>query len=192
MSTPLISVVMPVYNAAPFLQESISSVLNQTFTDFEFIIIDDGSTDNTEEVILGFDDKRIRFEKNESNLKIVKTLNKGIQLARGKYIARMDADDFCFPERFANQVGFLEENPNIDLCGTWVQTFGELNSLWKYPVENDAIQAYMLFNSAVAHPSVMIRASFFDDLKYEEIPFGEDYLLWIKALPNKQFANFPL
>ncbi|HGF9542707.1 TPA: glycosyltransferase family 2 protein, partial [Acinetobacter baumannii] len=114
----LVSVVLPAYNAELYLKEAIDSVLSQTFTDFELIILNDGSIDRTEEIILSYNDSRIVYVKNEKNLGLIGTLNKGINLAKGKYIARMDADDICLPERFKKQVDFLEKNNEIDLIGT--------------------------------------------------------------------------
>src|SRR5574344_639787 len=111
---PKISVVMPVYNTdETFLRESIESILNQSFKDFEFIIINDGSTNNAEDVILSYKDERIRYYKNDINLKLIKTLNRGLLLAEGEYIARMDSDDISLPTRFQTQVEFLGKNPNI-------------------------------------------------------------------------------
>lgn len=102
----LVSVVLPAYNAELYLKEAIDSVLSQTFTDFELIILNDGSIDRTEEIILSYNDSRIVYVKNEKNLGLIGTLNKGINLAKGKYIARMDADDICLPERFKNRLIF--------------------------------------------------------------------------------------
>ena len=112
-SQPVISVILPVYNAERFLREAIDSVLKQTFVDFEFIILNDGSTDKTEDIILSYKDPRIRYVKNEKNLKLIKTLNKGVDMARGKYIARMDADDISLPERFEKEVAYLEAHPDV-------------------------------------------------------------------------------
>ena len=110
MSKPLVSVLMAVYNGEKYLLEAIESILNQTYTNFEFLIINDGSTDSTEEIILSYSDQRIRYIKNEQNLKLIASLNKGLDLAKGKYIARMDADDISLPDRLEKQVNFLERN----------------------------------------------------------------------------------
>src|ERR1017187_7276972 len=124
-NSPYITVLMPVYNAAPFLREAIDSILNQTFKNFELLIINDGSTDNCEEIILTYKDPRIRYIKNETNIKLISTLNKGIKLSKGKYIVRMDADDISFPDRIEKQVNYMETNPAIALCGTWFSSFGD-------------------------------------------------------------------
>ena len=112
---PLITVLMPVYNGEKYLQQAIESILKQTFTDFEFLIINDGSTDNSENIILSYDDSRIRYIKNEENLRLIRTLNKGIELAKGKYIARMDCDDISLPYRFEKQLKEFQNNPHLDM-----------------------------------------------------------------------------
>jgi len=190
---PTISVVMPVYNGEKYLNEAIDSILHQTYTDFEFIILNDGSTDKTEEIILSYDDPRIVYVKNEENLQIVKTLNKGIALAKGKYIARMDADDISLPERFEKQIAFMEENPDIDVCGTWVETIGPPYEYWRYPVDNEQIKAALVFNSALAHPTVMFRNTVFEHTLYEETyNKAEDYALWVKLSKEHRLHNLPL
>jgi glycosyltransferase involved in cell wall biosynthesis len=192
MSAPLVSVVMPVYNGEKYLNEAIDSILNQTFTDFEFIILNDGSTDHSEEIILAYDDARIRYVKNETNLQIVKTLNKGVALAKGQYIARMDADDISLPERLECQVRLMEESPEIDVCGTWIKTFGAQETLWKYPVTHQEIKSRLLFKSPMAHPSVIFRRSLFDKYSYSEgFNKAEDYYLWAQLMDDKELYNLP-
>lgn len=194
MSNPMISVVMPVYNGEKYLSEAIDSILNQTYTDFEFIILNDGSTDKTEEIILSYDDPRIVYVRNKENLRIVKTLNKGIELAKGKYIARMDADDISFPERFEKQIKFMEDHLNVGICGTWVQTFGAINETWKVPASHDGIIMKMIFHSSLMHPTVFIRKSILFGLDYvydETYTKVEDYALWIYLSDKTEFANVP-
>ncbi|SVC41049.1 uncharacterized protein METZ01_LOCUS293903, partial [marine metagenome] len=111
---PLITVLMPVYNGAKYLNEAIDSILNQTFQNFEFIIIDDGSTDDSVKIIKSYDDNRIRLVENRNNLGQSETLNKGLSLTRGKYIARMDQDDISMPERLKKQFEFMENNSDVD------------------------------------------------------------------------------
>lgn len=115
---PKVSVVMPAFNAEKYIREAVDSILNQTFTDFEFIIINDGSTDHTKEIILEYDDPRIVLLENEKNSGIVVTLNKGIQFARGEYIARMDSDDISLCNRIERQVLFLDSHAHIGLIGS--------------------------------------------------------------------------
>ena len=169
MNMPMISVIMPVYNGEKYLCEAIDSILNQTYTDFEFIILNDGSTDKTEEIILSYDDPRIVYVKNETNLQIVKTLNKGIALAKGKYIARMDADDISLPERFEKQLKFMEQYPSIDVCGTWMRIIDKPKQVWTYPEKHEEIKAQLLFNTPLSHPTLIIKKSFFNDFKYENV-----------------------
>lgn len=184
----LISVILPAYNAELYLKEAIDSILAQTFTNFELIVINDGSTDKTEEVILSYEDERVIYIKNEQNLGLIGTLNKGIGLAQGKYIARMDADDICFPQRFAKQVDFLEENQEYIICGTAAYRFYDHISdgnAFNPPLNDENIRVRLFFNSAFIHPSVMFRADavrehnlrFNDDYKY-----AEDYFFWIDLL----------
>lgn len=122
---PEISVVLSVYNDAKYVGVAIESVLAQTFTDFELIIIDDASTDESLSIARDFADERIRIVENEENLGLTKSLNKGISLAQGKYIARMDSDDICLPTRFEKQVAYLDAHPDVGVCGGWVELIGE-------------------------------------------------------------------
>lgn len=187
---PLISVVMPVYNGEKYLQEAIDSILNQTYDKFEFIILNDGSTDSSEDIILSYSDPRIKYVKNEVNLKIVKTLNKGVALSVGKYIARMDADDISLPERFEKQVKFLESNTDIDVCGSYIQTIGAKEYKRPYPITPESVQVAMLFYSPLAHPCVMLRKTFFDNQKYNSDYDGaEDYYLWASNIKKYKFYN---
>ncbi len=192
MSGLMISVVMPVYNAEKYLREAIDSILNQTYTNFEFIILNDGSTDRTEEIILSYDDSRIIYVKNEENLQIVKTLNKGIGLAKGKYIARMDADDISLPKRFQKQIEYMEEHSDTDVCGTWMQIIDQPQRIWRYPIWHKEIKAYMLFNTSMFHPTVLMKRSFFNTFSYSSLyNKAEDYQLWCSAVDEKRFANIP-
>ena len=120
---PRVSVVMPAYNAEKYIGEAIDSILNQTFTDFEFIIIDDGSSDRTADIVKSYSDPRIRLLANERNSGIVASLNRGIQKATGKYIARMDADDYSRLDRIKKQVDFLDNHPEVIALGTSFSTF---------------------------------------------------------------------
>ena len=122
---PEITVLMPVYNGEKYLRPAIESILNQTFSDFEFLIINDGSTDNSESIILSYKDERIRYVKNENNLKLIKTLNKGIDLARGKYIARMDADDISLPTRLEREIEYMESHPECGLVSVFPYVMSE-------------------------------------------------------------------
>ena len=192
---PLVTVLMPVYNGEKYLKEAIESVLNQTFRDFEFLIIDDGSADKSAEIIKSFNDARIRLERNETNLGLIKTLNKGLGLAKGKYIARMDCDDISLPKRLSIQVNFMEKHPEIDVCGSWVKVMGlKQEFVNKYPQNHEEARAYLLFNTPFAHPSVIIRKEVMEKhkLKYDEnYKHAEDYELWSRIINYAKVSNIP-
>ncbi len=202
MTSSMISVVMPVYNAEKYVIEAVESILNQSYSDFEFIIIDDCSTDSSYQILQSYvtKDHRIKLFKNEINSKLPKTLNFGISQATGKYIARMDADDIALPERFAKQVAFMEANPKIGVCGTWLKVFNEniksIQSERCYPCDPEILKLNMLFvECSIAHPSVMIRRSvFYNNQPYEQeyIAKAEDYELWCRLIRRGVlFANLP-
>ena len=153
MKQAQVTVLMPVYNAEQYLREAIGSILHQTFTDFEFIIINDGSTDRSEEIIKSYTDTRIRYYKNESNLKLIATLNKGFDLAGGKYIARMDADDISLPNRLQLQFELMEKNPEVGLCGTWFENFTEEEptGVAKYSPDHETICFTHLYQIHLSH-----------------------------------------
>ncbi len=180
---PFVSVLMCVYNGEQYLAEAISSVLSQSHRNFEFVIINDGSTDKTESIILSFEDERIRYVKNENNLKLIPSLNKGLSLVKGKYIVRMDADDICLPHRIEEQVDFLERHPDAGVVGCFVTTLDQENErVIKFKTQPDEIKFKLFFNNHVFHPTVVIRTSLMRDFgfKYENYLHAEDYQLWIR------------
>lgn len=178
---PLISVILPVYNSELYLRAAIDSVLNQTLSDFELIVIDDGSTDNSENIIKTYTDPRLVYIKNEKNLRIVETLNRGIEKARGKYIARMDADDICLPDRFENQIRFINES-GADLVGSAIFVFGDnvKNHKQIYPCSRFDIEYCMIWFCAISHPTVFAKSEVFKKNLYsKEQTYGaEDRGLW--------------
>lgn len=195
-----LAVLMPTYNCAAFLSESIDSILNQTFSHFDFYIYDDSSTDNSQEIIESYNDERIFYRKNDINLGISKTLNKGLDelLKNYEFIARMDADDWAYPERLQKQIDFLEENKTDVLCGTqgfWLKNLSETtSSAWKYPIENDYIKFYLLFAASFGHSSLVLRSDFFIDnrLRYNDnIKTCEDWDLWIRVSQMGKVHNLP-
>lgn len=197
---PLVSIVLPVYNGDVYLQSAIESILNQTFIDFELVIINDASTDNTDQIINNFKDKRIRYFINETNLKIIETLNKGINLSRGKYIARMDADDISFPNRIEDQVNFLEKNVEIDVLGTGFEIIGNnqndrfSNNTVVYNTDSKKIAFNLIYNNVILHPSVMFRSSVFHKYKIyynKKFIHAEEYYLWTQLIIHTKFANLP-
>lgn len=191
---PTVSVVMPCYNAARWLAPAIRSVLSQTAGDLELIAIDDGSTDTTRGVIAGFatQDPRVRLVALNENRGIVNALNAGLDMATGRYIARMDADDLCVPDRFQVQMQFLE-SARVDLCGSWFTEFGQgIRRTVRWPHESPAVHAAMLFQSALCHPSILARREVFDDLRYrEDYRYAEDYDLFARAMRKHRLANVP-
>ncbi len=198
MVTPDISVILPVFNGEKYIRESVESILCQTFKEFEFIIIDDGSTDKSVEIIKSFNDSRIKLLRNNENKGIIFSLNKGIDEAAGKYIARMDADDIAHPERLKIQFDFMERSPETGICGTFVKRFGSIlrRGLMKLPVSNDDIKVNSLFFCSFVHPSVMFRKELMtkNDLKYSEDFKGvEDYNLWVEMMSlGVKTANIPI
>lgn len=196
MSTPKISVVMPVYNGAKYLKYSIESILNQTFEEFEFIIINDGSSDSSKDIVSSYNDKRIIYIENSKNIGIIQSLNKGLDFASGDYIARMDSDDISTKDRFKIQYNIIEKNHNIGLCGSFIRHFGDVffPRKIKLPVNNDKIRAGFLFGNQLAHPTVMIRNSLLKEhnLFYDENHKTiEDYGLWVRLLPFTEIVNIP-
>jgi len=192
-NTPKITILMPVYNGEKYLKKSIESILNQTFKDFEFLIINDSSTDNSEKIIKSYADPRIIFIQNEKNIGVTKTLNRGLELATGEYIARMDADDISLTKRLNKQIKFLEANPKIGICGTWIKTIGNIKGyIQKYPTNPNEAKAQMLFYTPLAHPTVMMRKNILKrfNLKYDEnLRNGQDYDLWSRALKYTKISN---
>jgi glycosyltransferase involved in cell wall biosynthesis len=154
---PCVSVVLPVYNVAPYIEETIASILKQTFTDFELLVLDDCSTDDTAARVKAIDDQRLRFIQNPQNLGRAGTDNAALPYVRGRYIAKMDGDDLCHPERLARQVAFLEKYPEINVVGSWMQNFGASTYLNRYPEKPVDAQVLTLFTLPTGNPSVMLR-----------------------------------
>ncbi len=182
------------YNAETYLAEAIESILSQTFTDFELLIINDGSTDNSKKIINSFSDNRIRLVDNETNIKLIATLNKGIDLARGKYIARMDADDISVPTRLEKQVTFMESHPEVGVCGSWFETFGNEKKTVKYPEKDEDILMMLLHQTPFCHPTIIFRKEVFEKNSIRFLPeflHAEEYDVWVRLAGNTRFANIP-
>jgi len=200
MLNPLVSVVMSAWNEADCIGAAIRSVLDQSFRDFEFIILDDASTDDTVARIQAFDDPRIRLLRNESNLKLAASLNRGLREARGIYIARMDADDVALPGRLAKQVEFMEANPAIGVLGGAYHRIlrgrmdGKIRpSPLMHGLEHERIAADVFFlHGGVLHPTILFRRSSLPksgNLYDESFPTGEDDELWPRLARVARFAN---
>jgi glycosyltransferase involved in cell wall biosynthesis len=195
MSPPKVSVILPAYNAAAHLGKAIDSILGQTFPDFELIIINDGSTDSTTELLAHYHDPRVKVITQE-NLGLPKALNEGLVIARGDYIARQDADDISLPSRLEKQVQFLDQHENYGLVGTWSQIItpdGPSHRQHLHPTSNGQIQVQLLINNQFVHSSVMFRASCLKNTGlYSEDPNHfppEDYDLWLKMAQHTLVAN---
>lgn len=187
-NTPQISTIMSVYNGHKFLAETIESMLGQTYSDFEFIIIDDGSTDGSLNIINDFSQKdpRIQVIQNRGNIGLALSLNKGIQIAKGKYIARMDADDVCLPERFQVQLDYLKEHPEIWILGSGIihiDDEGKQVRQISYPASPNRLRWNMLFGTTglVCHPCAMMRSEKIREVGlYRNLPASQDMDLWCR------------
>lgn len=192
---PKVSVIMPAYNAEKYIGEAIDSILAQTFVDFEFIILNDCSTDRTEEIILSYCDPRIVYLKNEKNLGVAATLNRGLDLACGEYIARMDADDISLPERFAKQVAYLDKHGSTAVLGTALELFDEngvISSRWS-SVDAKQMKVDLFFSCGLAHPSVMMRRDVVQSFGGYDVRFEglEDYHLWCRISGRYDVVTLP-
>jgi glycosyltransferase involved in cell wall biosynthesis len=199
LQSPTISVVMPVYNSGRFLKEAIDSILEQTFTDFEFIIINDGSGDNSKSILEEYTDPRIRILTNTKNRGLVYSLNRGVQESRGEFIARFDADDISHPERFDKQIEFLKANPAISGCSTFVDLidiYGNKTGVWnedRSTVTEAEIRNCIVRTNCLAHPAMMIRSRDLKKFAYRhELKLSEDWGLWLEMLSaGYRFAKLP-
>ncbi|MGH0033104.1 MAG: glycosyltransferase [Myxococcota bacterium] len=193
MSDPRVTVLLPVHQGARFLAEAIESIIEQSFDDLELLIVDDGSTDATPDVIAGFADPRIRCVRNEEHRGLVATLDQGLRLARGELVARMDADDVSLPDRIARQVAFMDAHPEVGACGTWAVTFGDVEGRpMEYPTGSEDVRCQLIFENALAHPTVCLRRAWFGkgELAYRESDLhAEDYGLWVRASERFPLAN---
>lgn len=190
---PRVSVILPAYNEAQHIQRSVVSVLGQTFTDFELILLDDGSTDETWKVIGEFDDPRIH-KVQLGRMGFTRALNYGLRMARGEYIARMDADDESLPERLERQVAFLDSNPTISILGTCYLKNDAMRAesyVRLHPEDDRDIRRAMALYVPLCHGSVMFRKTVVQKIGgYDEtIPDTEDLELWLRAAPYFKFAN---
>lgn len=191
---PKISVLMPVYKAnEEYLREAIESILNQTFNDFEFLIIDDCPDDTREAIVKSYSDKRIRYSKNDKNLGITHTRNKLIDMARGEYLAVMDHDDISLPTRFEKQVKYLDEHQDVGVVSSNIK-FLIKNQISKHPIDSHNIKVALMQECIMHHPASMIRKSVLinNNIRYEErFSPSEDYALWCRLIPFTNFHNIP-
>lgn len=185
---------MSVYNGEKYLKEAIDSILNQTFVDFEFLIVNDCSVDDSRKILESYNDDRIKIIDNQKNIGLTKSLNKAINFANGKYIVRMDADDISLPHRLETQVKFMEEYSNIGISGSARIVKREskkfvYNNKFSKPKD---IKAHLLFGNCLAHPTIIMRKELLDKymLRYnEEYKYAQDYELWCRAILCFDMAN---
>jgi glycosyltransferase involved in cell wall biosynthesis len=195
MKSPRVTVLMPVYNAERYLTMAIDSILNQTFQDFEFLIIDDGSTDTSQAIISSYTDPRIRSIHEQKNRGIAAALNKGFDLAQGEYIARMDSDDISLSHRLETQVRFMDSHSEIGVSGTWIKKKKNwFSTIERMPTGHESIAALLLFLNPIRHPTVMLRTSVIRSqaLYYsDQFPHAEDYELWTRMAKVTRLAIIP-
>lgn len=186
----LISVVLPVYNVASFIKEAIDSILNQTIQDFEIIVIDDCSTDKTIEIVKSYNDERIRILTKSENKGLIDSLNIGFNAAKGKYIARMDGDDISDLKRFEKQLYVLENNPEIKVCGSWLQAFGKENKIIKHKEHHEQILVNMMVHCSMSLGSVMLDRVWAKEESFDENKkHVEDYDFWSRVIWKGKVYN---
>lgn len=192
---PRVSVIMPAYNAARYVREAVQSILDQTFTDFEFLIIDDGSTDGTPEVLFSFRDNRMNISVNRRNLGMAANLNALLQTARGEYLVRMDADDISLPRRIETLVMFMDAHPDVGVCGSLTRNIGyHAGLVSRRFCESAEVYANLLFGTSLSHPSVIMRRDVFikHNLRYDAaFNPADDYDLWCRAATVTKLTNVP-
>ncbi len=189
---PRVSVLMPVYKTDEgYLREAIESILNQTYTDFELLILDDCPEDTREDIVTSYNDSRIKYFKNEKNLGITPSRNKLIDLAKGEYLAVFDHDDVAFLTRFEEQVRVLDANQEIGIVGCYTEILPN-KKVVRFPEHNEQIEQYLMQGCAVPHTGAMIRASILPNDPYEaEFSPSEDYALWCRLIGKTKFYNIP-
>lgn len=196
MSKPKVSFVMSVFNQERFLKKSIKSILNQSFKNFEFLILDDCSTDKSLRIIKSFKDRRIKVFQRQKRQRLAKGLNLLIKQAKGKYICRMDGDDISLVNRLKDQVEFLDKHPQVALVGAWVKIIndkGEIIGEFKHPAKYQKIREIILSRNCFIHPSVVFRKSVFEKIGgYDESLFySQDYDLFLRLVIKYRCVNLP-
>lgn len=196
MKDPLVSVLLPVYNRES-VNKCIDSILNQTFSDFELLIIDNASTDRTVDVIRSYQDKRIRLVINEKNIGQTGSLNKGLDLAKGKYIARIDSDDLMLENRLEKQISYMEEHPECGFCGSMIRNITEDDRISKplnLCITDEGLRLFQGISSCIYHPAVMYRTKILREngIYYDtKLMIAEDYEIWDRLLKITQGHNIP-
>ena len=193
MNVPILSILMPVYNVENYIEEAVYSILNQTFRDFELIILDDCSPDKSLQIVKNITDPRIMIYHGEKNVGLANILNVGLKLARGKYIGRMDSDDISDLSRFEKQITYMESHPDVDLCSCAMELFGAKNDIWIRNSNFEEIKISALFFSPILHASSVWRRKSFEGLEFrQEMVPAEDYDLWTRAIAKGlKLINIP-
>lgn len=190
----LVSIIVSVYNCEKFIEEMLNSILEQTYTDWELILIDDNSTDSTWSLISKYTDKRIITRRNTENFGLTKNLNIALSHAKGKYVVRIDGDDIAYPNRLEKQVEYMEKNPDIVLSGSWMRVFGKREGIWKNVIGEDILKINLIFNAIIFHPTFIIRKNILDKYKIlynESLAFAQDYDLEYQISKYGKVANIP-
>ncbi len=196
MAQPEISIVMPVFNSERFVEEAVKSILGQTFNDFEFIIVDDGSTDGSLEILESFHDSRIRILKNKKNRGIVYSRNRGLSEIKGRYYAPFDSDDVADSLKFEKQINFLSKNPYMGLVGSWTRLMDENGKFahehWKLKAKSEQIPPIMLFRNYFVHSSMLVRRNAIPVHQYVEgLDVVEDYRFCFDIALHHPVWNLP-
>ena len=206
---PKISVIMAVYNGMPlgpqsktrtassaYLPKAVESIFKQTYKNFEFIIVDDGSTDESWDYLESLKEKRIKLIQNKTNLGLAKSLNIALAKSTGDFIARMDADDINLPQRLEEQIKFLTKNPSIDICGTWADLIDQNDKIIgekKYPIHDSEIKRALAWYPSIIHPTLMVKTTTLRELNGYDPKFdmAEEYELLMRARKKFKMANIP-
>lgn len=192
--SPKVTVLMPVHNGEKYLREAVDSILGQTFRDFEYIVVDDASTDRSYEIARSYTDPRVVLVRNERNLGLTVSLNRGLELARGEYVARMDCDDVSLPERLERQVAFMDAHPDVGACSTWsldIDHAGNVIGRRELPVGEELNNFYWR-RSPLIHPAAMFRFDREDGPRYDPAcRYAQDYDLWFRIRVRRRLANLP-
>jgi glycosyltransferase involved in cell wall biosynthesis len=192
LRSPLVSFIIPAYNAENYLDDCLNSIINQSYENWEAILIDDGSTDGTYKKLLSYNDKRFRIFKNEKNLGLADVRNLGVSLSNAEWIAWLDSDDIASLDRLQIQMEFIKENPYINMCGSWIQLFGAKNDILKYKSSDIEIRNLFLFEDPLATSSLTMKRDLFakTNIKFSsEFAPAEDYDVWERLLPFSKMAN---
>ncbi|HEV7370440.1 glycosyltransferase family 2 protein [Arenibaculum sp.] len=194
---PLVSILMPARDAAPWITGAIDSLLTQTLADWELVLVDDGSTDGTADIASRFADERLTLLRNAVARGPARALDQALAVARGRFLARLDADDIALPERLARQVAFLERQPETGVCGSDMTVFsdGDASAVhWRYPTCPDDLHCALLATNPLSHPTVMIVRDRVpaQELRYDQaFTCTEDFDLWARLAGATRFANIP-